>query len=261
MPSAFSHGLMKSGRVSHVLRHGGFFHLDAHHKDHPVDLLEDALRKSGQEALFGESLVVLPEAFNIIGDYQMAALDPDPEVEKRLIILSSKLGLCFVVGLVRDDSARRSEAVLIDGSIRKVLSLKTLCDGSKCYNASTQQKDEIIPHRGLCIGALICMDAAEGYKDKDFRDKQKVRHAKLLEEFRKCAEITLLCVPARFGATAPVEVANVWNQEGLSIIIGNCGTSIYPSVLHFDNGQTCTAPTDRDCHIHLGALPSQKRAP
>jgi hypothetical protein len=121
------------------------------------------------------------------------------------------LGLCFVVRLVHEDSPRHSEAVLIDGPIRKVLSLKTLCDKSTCYTASTQQQDKIILHRGLRIGALICMDAAEGCKGD--RDKQETRHAELLKEFRQYAETTLLCVPARFEANGSAEVAKDWNQK------------------------------------------------
>ncbi len=48
----------------------------------------------------------------------------DGAVEKRLTALSGKLGLRFVVGLIRDDSSRYSEAILIDGDVRKVLSQK-----------------------------------------------------------------------------------------------------------------------------------------
>lgn len=239
-----------------VLRHGGFFHLDVLHINHTVDLLEKALSESSQEVLFNESLLVLPEAFNITGRYYGTGKS-DPSVENRLITLSRKFGLCFVVGLIHDDSAQVSEAVLIDGTLREVLSLKTLWDGSPHYKASAQKQDKIILHRGLRIGALICMDAVEGDK-QDVREEQKKRHQNLIADFNQYVELKLLCVPARFGASSPVEVAKVWNQQRLSIIIGNCGSFIYPSVMHFNNGKTCTAPTDGGCHVHFGTLPLQR---
>ena len=242
------------------LRHCGFFHLDPRHKNDPVDLLEDALRKSGQQALFGESLVVLPEALNIAEDYYYRTYVLAKDIEKRLITLSTRLGLCFVVGLIREDATPYSEAILIDGAFRRqVLSRKTLCDGSPCYAPFTQSpEDDIIFHRNLRIGALICMDAAEG-DDRDARQEQQTRHAAIVAEFRKYAEPAILCVPARFGASSPVEVAKTWNQRKVSVVIANCGIAFqYPSILHFENGQTCAAPTDGDCHVHIAALPTAK---
>jgi hypothetical protein len=104
-------------------------HLDAAHQDPPIDLLEEVLRNSGQATLFGESVVVLPEAFHIRNYYGACVVDD--RVEKRLITLSGSLRLCFVVGLVRNDGPRYSETILIDGEARKVLSHKSSCDGSK----------------------------------------------------------------------------------------------------------------------------------
>ena len=189
-----------------------------------MDLLEQALRRSGQEALFTDSLVVLPEAFNIVGDYYYE-IEPDIEVEKKLRILSSMLSVCFVVGLIRDDDTRHSEAVLIDGPVREVLSRKTLPDGSPCYTAVESAQDDIILYRGLRISSLICMDATEG--DSQVRDAQRARHAKLVAAFKEYSEAALLCVPARFGASSPIEVAKDWNRKKLSIVIANCGAFTY----------------------------------
>ena len=199
--------------------------------------MEDALLESSQQALFGESLLVLPEAFNVIEDYYYPTYVLDLEVEKRLIGLSGRLGLCFVVGLIRNDDTRHSEAVLIDGADRKVLSRKTLCDRSPCYTPFTQRpQDDVILHRNLSSGALICMDATDG-DDMHVRENQRTRHAAIVTEFGQYPEATptLLCVPARFGTSSPVEVAKTWNQKKVSIIIANCGTLSYPSVLHFEN--------------------------
>jgi len=81
-----------------------------------------------QGTLFGESVVVLAEAFHIRNYYGACVVDD--RVEKRLITLSGSLRLCFVVGLVRNDGPRYSETILIDGEARKVLSHKSSCDGS-----------------------------------------------------------------------------------------------------------------------------------
>ena len=118
----------------------------------------------------------------------------DDRVEKRLLTLSGSLRLCFVVGLVRNDAPRYSEAVLIDGEARRVLSHKSSCDGSPCYEPFAQTPEDIIlPYRGLHIGALVCMDAAAG-DDGASLERQRARHAPLVEEFGRCIGTKLLCV-------------------------------------------------------------------
>ena len=241
------------------LRNCGYFHRDDQlQKRHPVDLLEHALRKSGLESLFSESLLVLPEAFNIVGEYYRLCA-PDAEVQRRLAALSARLGLCFVVGFVRDDADRYSEAVLIDGGkVLEVLSLKTLWDGSPCYAPfKGPAQDRIVLHRNLRIGGLVCMDATEG-QAKDV-EMQRERHDETVRKLSQYAEATLLCVPGRFRGPSPDYVAKEWNRRKTSIIIGNCGIALtHPSVLHFANGQTCSAPTDGDCYVHLAPLPLPK---
>ena len=210
------------------------------------------MRKSGQATLFGESVVVLPEAFNIRNYYGACVVDD--RVEKRLITLSGSLRLCFVVGLVRNDAPRYSEAILIDGEARRVLSHKSSCDGSPCYEPFAQTPEDIIlPYRGLHIGALVCMDAAAG-DDGASLERQRARHAPLVEEFGRCIGTKLLCVPARFGSSHPVAVAKSWSRH-VSTVIANCGSAQMPSVIHFESGQICTASADGSAQIHLAAIP------
>src|SRR5437870_4972969 len=112
------------------LSYVGFFHLSATLGDHPVKLLEAALDRSGFASLYRKALLVLPEAFNIIGEYYgQNPSAPDPEVEARIAAISAQRGLCFVAGLIRYSDTRYSEAVLIDGGERKTLTLKNLPDG------------------------------------------------------------------------------------------------------------------------------------
>ena len=133
--------------------HVGFFNLNSNCSGfNPIDLLKRALDECDQKDLFAQSLIVLPEALNIVeGYYPAPHLDTnrkcvDLEVEKKLIALSEELRLCFVVGLISSTSTGRagySEAVLIDARFRKVLSKKTLCDGSPCYTPFEQSPEEI----------------------------------------------------------------------------------------------------------------------
>ena len=231
------------------LRHAGFFHLSIAAQIDPIDLLESALDESGLASLFGEALLILPEAFNIVGEYYgKVSCPPDPNIEARLKEISTRRGLCFVAGLVNCEGCPYSEAVLIDGDDRKVLTRKTLTDRSRCYEVFMQPCDEIILHRGLRLGALMCMDAAEGDNAAE-KATQKKRHDAIRSEFAKWSETKLLCVPARFAASSPVPVARSWNQNKLSIIIANKGSATYPSVIHLDNGQLCIAPGN--CKLQL----------
>jgi len=139
------------------LRYAGFFHQYALAQGDPIELLEAALDQSGLGRMFGEAVLVLPEAFNILGRYYHdVPASPNCMIEDRLKELSARRGLCFVAGLVNCEGPPYSEAVLIDGNERKVLTRKTLSDGSPCYEVSKQPCDQIILHRSLRIGALIC---------------------------------------------------------------------------------------------------------
>ena len=246
------------------LRYGGYFHLeDGRPRVHPVDSLEQALDTCCLEDLFSQSILVLPEAFNIIGDYFGAeAGSPDTDVKARLTNVSRNRRLCFVVGLVRVGAERYSEAVLIDGGdIVETLSRKRLEDGSPCYEPDNKPaEDKIILHRNLRIGGLVCLDAT-GWGD---REKQQHRHCKIVEEFGQYTEAGLLCIPGRFAGPQTIEVAKDWNRRSISVVIGNCGLAAsHPSVLHFSNGQSSCSPPDGKCHVHLAPwpLPRARRRP
>jgi predicted amidohydrolase len=232
------------------LRYAGFFHLDENHRKCPINLLKAALRESAQDPLFDKSLLVLPEAFNCTNYYSQPLVYK--EVEAELKALSGERHLCFVVGLVRDEAPKYSEAILIDRDIREVLSHKTSRDNSPCYECYPAAADVIFCHRGLCIGALVCMDASEDAG-------QRARHEILLSKFGEQKGTKLLCVPARFRNLCPVRVAKTWSKD-VSTVIANCGSFRQPSVVHFQSGQPCTAATDGTSHLHLAAIPPPKLA-
>jgi hypothetical protein len=100
------------------------------------------------------------------------------------------------------------------------------------------------------------MDAA-ACDDIESLEKQQARLAYIVNEFKRHTGRKTLCVPARFGSSCPAQVAQEWSKK-VSTIIANCGGFTHPSVIHFDNGQTCTAPTDGKCHVHLAPLPLPK---
>ena len=230
------------------LRYVAFFHLSANTKGDPVGLLEAELDQSGLAGLLGETLLVLPEAFNILGEYYgRVPTPPNCAIEQRLAEISAKRGLCFVAGLINCDGAPFSEAVLIDGDKRKILNRKRLSDGSPCYQPFPDFCDQTILHRGLRIGALICMDAAAGDKAAAIAEQTK-RHDAIVQEFNQWSETKLLCVPARFGSSgrprrrpAKGRDASVNSCSSLAELIF-CGV---PARLHFYEHTSCDAGLSR----------------
>lgn len=103
-----------------------------------MSVLKAALSNTGKRALFAQTVIVLPEAFNIVGEYYEPTkrIEPDASVEAGLKRLSDESRLCFIAGLVNCEG-HFNEAVLIDADHRQVLSRKTANDGSVCYQRSS----------------------------------------------------------------------------------------------------------------------------
>jgi hypothetical protein len=93
------------------------------------------------------------------------------------------------------------------------------------------------------------MDAAEGDA------KHQKRHAAIHEKFEKGSGTKILCVPARFRRFDPEEVARLWVERGLSIIIANYQTS---SVIRLENKQPWIAPSRSESYVHLESLANKK---
>jgi predicted amidohydrolase len=234
----------------------GFFHFGDTDKSDPVgSLVCEMGQATAPSQDFKNALIVLPEALNILGDYKTRG-DPDPSVLDRLKEVSRNLEIVFVVGLIveRRNRRRYSYACLIDGDICRILSCKTDCDWSHNYRPH-RVFDQPVLHRGVCIAALICHDAAERTPAGEFEPKTR-RHAMLVHRIqaRRDGAPLLLCIPARMNALSSEAVAEHWMSQlkNCAVIVAN-GTPAYPSIIHFGG-----APVRSERHGNAVCLCSRK---
>jgi predicted amidohydrolase len=244
------------------IRSVGFFHFASDFDGNPIESLEEALDqvlKKEQDARpdqidapkpFRDSLLVVPEAFNLRFGYLDRALRIiGSEIRDRLIDLSRRRGMALVVGLLDDHGGRRpyNSAYLIDGGEAQMLSRKHNSDQSDNYatcNLPDNCYDNVIPHRGLRIAALVCMDA-------DQYPGQETRHKNILEQLDGPGR-KVLCVPSCFSRP-PQEVVAHW-PDLITVVLANRGQT-HPSIVRLEK---CVAMESPDCkkdHIQFWDLP------
>ena len=182
----------------------GYFHFGDRGKVDPTGSLDAALRNSESEgAKLKNSLIVLPETFNVKGGFYGRATDP--ETCLKLQKLSQGFGPAFVVGL-RDptvgDLKGFNSAYLLDGANKpQLLAHKHSCTGDYC-RAAEQHEGRTVLHRGIYVAALICDDAYEADQDvilRRFRDQPCAQH--------------VLCIPAFMTTSSSLVVAQKWGSE------------------------------------------------
>ena len=151
----------------------GFFHF-GHDHDDPIGSLRKALEEAAEVS---DSLIVLPEAFNIGKKYRENGRDPDfsPRVLDHLQGIARTRGISFVAGLIIDDARGvappYSSAYYIDRDIERLLCRKGEDDGARVnYTAFGPDGCDInnpIERKDACIAAMVCMDIdmQERYKD------------------------------------------------------------------------------------------------
>ena len=123
-----------------------------------------------------------------------------------------------------DEEGGYSCAYLIDGDILRLLTRKVEDDGSRNYYCS-DICDSPCFHRGICIGALICMDAG----DFNVR-KLSNRYASFLRSFDSWFPAqTVLAIPAHFMSYASEAVAMSWTPD-IAVILANSSPR-QPSVI------------------------------
>jgi hypothetical protein len=142
----------------------------------------------------------------------------------------------MVAGLLDDHVGRNphSCAYLIDGGEPQMLSHKHNSDQSDNYTSCDLPcdcNDNIIPHRGLRIASLVCMDA-----DGNPAYQQTQRHEDILRRMEGPGH-KVLCIPSCFKVTQPPGVVAGW-PENLTIVLANRaqrGFSL-PSAIRLANG-------------------------
>jgi hypothetical protein len=202
-----------------VIEKIGFFHFGSNHGD-PIGSLRSALNARKKDV--PESLIVLPEAFNIGQDYwaPSGAQQSDPRIRDCLQRICNEFNMSVVAGLIIDtfeDSKIYSAAYLINSVSEPVrLCVKQGNDGrgygEKAYPGYTPYYTPSLDDRynptlylNLCITTLICMDA--------FPDSRK-RHKQLQEKLGgdKCA-YHVVCIPAHIKNGGRDGIAENWRNS------------------------------------------------
>ena len=195
----------------------GFFHFGSQDQSDPVESLQTSLQETSKSETLDDTLLVLPEAFNAQNGYDAPGKRVDFRMAQLLKKLSGDFNVGFVAGLLEESDGERpyNSAYLIDGDVCERLSRKMQYDGSCNYQVSGNCDSPRL-HRGVCVAALICMDAA-GFN----ANCQTERHKALLGLLESCRTVPkVLCVPAHFTGYDTSGVALTWSSRA-SVVIAN----------------------------------------
>lgn len=179
----------------------GFFHFGVNHA-HPIEELKRSLGEAQKDGEISNSLIVLPEGFNLSVTYGDASAQEslnDPDVLLDLATIAEGFAVVFLAGLIVEESGGPkppySSAFLIDSCTEPIL----LCRKRNKDNAPTRYTPALesydienpVRYRNCSIAALICMDAFQ----QDAVDVD--RHSQLMTELgRKPVDFGVLCIPA-----------------------------------------------------------------
>lgn len=195
----------------------GFFHFVRDHAD-PIAELRKALESLRVDECIRDSLVVLPEAFNIRKRYkERGAPNYDRCIVSEIQQLSNEFQATFVVGLIIEEPERKldpphNSAYLIDKTSHVLVSHKLTSDGNESntpYTPCTGQCDPATPivHSGIGLVAAICAD---------IEDRRRVE--KLLSQHPEMP--TIICIPACMrGSFDCNAIARSW--ESHRVILAN----------------------------------------
>ena len=190
---------------SSAFRKVGFFQFVRNY-EHPVAELRSCLIATGGTEKLKQSVIVLPEAFNIGRDYddQDHACDYGRSILSVLMDLSSTFQVTFIAGLVIEncviDRLRRkrpySSTYLIDPRRHLLMCQKLNDDRSNNYTACNEHDviDRPVVLAGTCLVALICRDC-NPEKPHDIRRHQELKDS--IVRGKKTHNI--VCIPAHMS--------------------------------------------------------------
>jgi predicted amidohydrolase len=178
-----------------MLRRVGLFHFGKHH-DRPTEELRSAMSEAGDVC---DSLIVLPEAFNIRKAYRDAAdCNTDRSVLRELKAIAKEFHVSFVAGLIIEElfgcKPPHSAAYLIDEDHSKLMCYKigTEDTDGKNYTSAHPAKSDFrnpMKYKGVNIGALICIDSNPNPTATTYR-QHRARADKVVDAS------DIICVPA-----------------------------------------------------------------
>ena len=143
----------------------------------------------------------------------------DTSIENCLKELSHRYNVALVAGLIeKGDSGGLgySTACLIDRGLCHVLSRKSEIDWLVDYQPYPGIYNKALPHRGVCIAALICMDASSNPvgppKCKMEAMKRFCDRAAAIKNQVPKGQRVAFCIPSRMEQTDTAGVFIVWSE-------------------------------------------------
>lgn len=173
----------------------GFFHYVEF--ESPIEALTKALAKAKQtdSGSLGNSLIVLPEAFNL-GEYapQANTVHSVTDFFNSLQELADQNKIRFITG---DLQNRSNSAHLVDSTGSYLMCHKVGDDRTGIYDPCTGNADPRNPieFENAAVGVLICMDAAA---DDSAQPHVERRLHGFLRRLNSLCGQKIICVPARF---------------------------------------------------------------
>ena len=200
----------------------GFFHFGQGDKVDPVASLRKSLSSlQARSTSLGDCLLVLPEAFNVLGGY--FGDHADASIGSALKQISAETKIAFVAGLIEPSQGSTlgcNSACLVDGDCCRLISKKRQYTrpGATRTLYRPCRFDGPILHGGLRIAALVCNDADQG---PDCFGSFEDRRSEFLKttEALKTADPIVLCVPACFSTARDLTaVAKLWPEASAAVI-------------------------------------------
>lgn len=192
-----------------------------------------SLQEELDRADYSDSLIVLPEAFNVPGGY-LCGRSPDVTINRKLHALSAEKKVVFVAGLIEPRSELVlgcNSAYLIDDDYCLLLSRKVKTARYGLYRSCSFYKPVL--YRGLGIAVLICNDS----------DCDTDRRTTVIESIvALSADAGVLCIPACLTSNCLDGYVSLWRQvPNMVLASGDCRM---PSMIRVGDDPTATAPED-----------------
>lgn len=217
----------------------GFFHFGSGY-GYPVEELVFALDKKGRDAV-GNSLIVLPEGFNIRTRHSnpTGPCDFNPSVLRTLRDVAKEWVVVFVAGLIVDTDKHvyppYNAAYLIDGVSHKLICYKNGGDNSSVENCKqttphyTEHKrpcdvNNPLLHSDVSISVLICIDADILMNDDDERYKVLYNRSKTANDV-----FQIICVPASARFSSFRGFSEKWPNH--YVVVSDSGSRLQESFI------------------------------
>jgi hypothetical protein len=245
-----------------MLQKIGFFHFANPDKSQPLASLKARLDERDKDDL-KNSLVVLPEAFNLRGEYTPRAdydVEPSISVKHSLTQLAKQFDMVFVVGLIDNDEPDRpkppySSSYLITSTCYCCLSRKIGRDDladcphdQRLYQPFPHPSDTPSQHdQKAHIAGLLCMDAVRQPCPHIPSISNCARHDELKADMAKLGSaLPILGVPARMRSLTTKGIDGEWPD--VHFVLANAcppsDSNTHPSVIRIKGRDPVMYPND-----------------